>query len=111
MKAFVYAMLAVTFGYLLISVAPSRLVDLGGRPPAIMAPAEEPSKFGVDEEASKGFEGDEHEEIAEEDQALIGTEPGLSAGGFWDGAYAVGMWMVDVMLALGVYLAVKRRLS
>jgi len=109
LKATVYAVLAVALGYLLISIAPSRLADLG-RPQALTAPAGEPSGFGV-EEAPKSVEGDRSQESAEGVQSLGDAEPGLSAGGLWDGAYAVGMWMVDLMLALGVYLAVRRRLS
>ena len=93
-KVAVYAVLAVALGYLLISVVPNRLVDLGGETPPIPAPAEEVYGFGD-----------------EERQAIKGVEPRLSTGGMWDGAFALGIWMVDLLIALGVYLAVKRRLS
>lgn len=92
-KAAVYAVLAVALGYLLISVVPNRLVDLEGETPPLPAPAEE--VYGLDDEKRL---------------ATKGVEPQVSRGGVWGWAFAFGVWMVDLLIALGIYFAVKRRL-
>ena len=102
-KSAVYAVLAVAIGYLLISVVPNRLEDLGGGKPPIRAPAEE--AFGLGDEESKSIES------AEEGLRIESAEPRFSTGGVWGGAYALGLWVVNLLIALGAYLVVKRRLA
>lgn len=92
-KTAVYVLFAVALGYLLISAVPNRLVDLGGGMPPIRAPTGEIQGFGD-----------------EEMQAAEGAEPRLSTVSLWEGASALGVWMVDLVIALGVYFAVRRRL-
>lgn len=90
-KAVIYAVLAVAIGYLLISVVPNRLTAI----------QEEPSRS--DREEVFGLE---------EKPSIKGPEPlPPTQRGVWDVAQALGIWIVDLMIALGVYFAVKRRLS
>lgn len=96
-KTGVYAVVALVLGFVLISVVPSSLEDLGRGGLAI-----HPPRASVDENQKFGLgEG--------QDLDSVGTER-LSAG-ISDGAMAFGIWIFDLLVALGIYLILKRRLS
>jgi len=96
-KAGVYAVVALVLGFVLISVIPSSLEELGGGKRAILPPrasVDENQKFGLGES---------------QDLETLGPER-LSAG-ISDGAMAFGIWIFDLFIALGIYLILKRRLN
>jgi len=92
-KTAVYAVLAVALGYLLVSAVPNRLATMqrGTRP----LPEGRDEAYGLRGEAAGSRKG---------------VEPQLSPSSS-GGVLALGLWMVDLLIALGVYFVVKRRLS
>lgn len=96
-KAGVYAVVALVLGFVLISVVPSSLVDLGEGKQSIPPPrasVEENQKFGLGES-----------------QDLDSVESELNSVSIFDGAMAFGIWIVDLFIALGIYLILKSRLN
>ena len=90
-KAIIYAVLAVALGYLLISVVPSRLA-------------------AVPEENLRSERGDAFS-LAEAPPVAGSEAQPPPESGIWSITQTLGVWIVDLMIALGVYLVVKRRLS
>lgn len=112
-KVVVYAVLAVALGYLLVSAVPDRLAALRGV--TQRGGAEEMESLGAEEaapgEESLGVPDEVKGEISELETAE-GVEPELATPrGGWDTAVSLGVWVINLMLALGVYFVVKRRLS
>jgi len=96
-KAGIYAFVALVLGFVLISVVPSSLVDLGEGKRSISPPrasVDDNEKFGLGE--SQGLEAVESE---------------LNSASILDGAMALGIWIVDIFIALGIYLILKRLLN
>lgn len=93
-KTVLYVVLAVFLGYFLISDIPSRLASLPEETPRSVP--EEVLGLDLEEPLAKGLE-----------PPLLGP----ASRGVWDGAVALGIWIVDLMVALGVYFVVKRRIS
>jgi len=89
-KAIIYAVLAVALGYLLISVVPSRLA-------------------AVPEENLRSER--EAFSLAEAPPVAGSEAQPPPESGIWSITQTLGVWIVDLMIALGVYLIVKRRLS
>ena len=118
-KAVIYTVIAVALGYLLISAVPDRLASLQRvtRPRG----AEEMESVVVEEKESTESESrvapDESistlgDELTAEVSELEVSELEIAAPrGVWDGAIALGVWMINLIVALGVYFIVKRRLS
>lgn len=113
-KAVVYTVLAVALGYFLISTVPDRLETLQGMRQrggaveseslAVEAPESNDSKTlsAIDESVSSLRDSVTVDETETEKVAF---------GGVRDGAITVGLWMVNLTIALAVYFIVKRRLS
>jgi len=113
-KAVIYAVIAVALGYILISAVPDRLASLqgvmqrGGAKDMESLVLEEPestdseSRDALDESIST---------LSDELTADIAELEIAAPGGVWDGAIALGVWMINLMIALSVYFIVKRRLS
>jgi len=95
-KTAVYAVLAVALGYVLISAVPDQIVAVRERSQPVQAVPEE----------AKGLASGELDTFA-------GEKPPPLPSGFnlWDGASLLGLWLVNLLVALGVYFLVKRRLS
>ena len=112
-KAVVYTVLAVALGYFLISAVPDQLETFqgvrqrGGAKETEGLTVEVPETTGSDSKALLD------ESISSLDSAITeGTETEEAAiGGVRDGAVTVGLWMINLMIALAVYFIVKRRLS
>jgi hypothetical protein len=110
-KAVVYAVLAVAIGYLLVSAVPNRLTALRGDsirsiPEEIQSP--EVEGIVTDKESLKSYG---EETSASKDETTGGLEPELvsNRGGAW--VNVLGVWFVNLSIALGIYFAVKHRLS
>jgi len=113
-KAVIYTVLAIALGYFLISAVPERLEALQGM--NLRGGAEEME--GIVVEAPKSTDS---ESLAAPDEAVSSlgddviaesAEPEeVALGGVREGALALGVWMINLMIALGVYFIVKRRLS
>ena len=113
-KAVIYAVIAVALGYILISAVPDRLASLQ----RVTQPrgAEEMESLVLEEPESTESESrdalDESISALSEDLTADVAELEKAAPrGVWDGAIALGVWMINLMIALGVYFIVKRRLS
>jgi len=106
--------IAVALGYLLISAVPDRLSSLQRvkRPKG----AEEMESIVVEEGESVESE---FRVVPDESISVLGDEltadvAELEKGApkaVWDGAIVLGVWMINLIIALGVYFIVKRRLS
>jgi len=100
-KAVVYAVLAVALGYLLISAVPNQLVTLGG----------EKGLVTIEEETQRA--PPESLELSGEKAQTYGdleTQPPPPKG-LWREAAAIGVWIIDLLIALGAYFAARRWLS
>jgi len=113
-KVVIYTVIAVALGYLLISAVPDRLASLQRvtRPRG----AEDMESVVVEEKESTESESrvapDESiSAFGDELTAEVSELEKAAPGGVWDGAIALGVWMINLMIALGVYFIVKRRLS
>lgn len=90
-KVVVYAVLAVALGYFLISTAP-----------AIMTPPEREPTFAGDE--GKPLLG------APEESDIRGPEDQPSKKNqIWNEAFQFSVWIINLFIALGVYMVAKRR--
>jgi hypothetical protein len=95
-KTAVYAILAVALGYILISTVPDQIVVVEeGSQPVRAVP-----------EKAEGL-ATESDTFTDEKMHL----PSSSSFTLWDGAYTIGLWIINLLLALGVYFLVKRRIS
>ena len=122
-KLFVYAVIAVTLGYLLVSTVPEQLAALQGETMRAATEAkesldvEEPKIYGEETERlsedvaplTEEISGDKAsvdaaKEAAEEVEVTFGLSKGR------DIAATISLWIVNLLIALGVYLIAKRRL-
>jgi hypothetical protein len=108
-KAVVYAVLAVAIGYLLVSAVPNRLTALRGDsirsiPEEIKSPEVEGSV--TDNESLKAYG---EETAPSEDKTTGGSEPELVAhrGGNW--VNVLGVWFINLFIALGIYFTIRHR--
>ena len=115
-KMFVYAVIAVALGYLLVSTVPEQLAALQGE---TMRAVTEPKITGEETErlseeveplneetydAAKSA-ADAAKAAAEEAEVTAGLSKGV------DIAATISLWTVNLLIALGVYFIAKRRLS
>ena len=113
-KAVIYTVIAVALGYLLISAVPDQLASLqrvtqprGGEEMESVVVEEKESTESESRVAPDELTADLSELVITE-----GAEPEMAAPrSVWDGAVALGVWMINLIVALGVYFIVKRRLS
>ena len=126
-KMFVYAVIAVALGYLLVSTVPEQLAALQGETlrgegfKAIESlEVEEPKVTGEEPETPTGEEASEdlaatvEEAKSAADAAKAAAEEAEAAAGLGPGgdiAATISMWIVNLLIALGVYFIAKRRLS
>ena len=112
-KAVVYTVLAVALGYFLISAVPDQMETLQGvrqrggsvesESLAVEAPESTVKSEAEPDELASGLSEAVTADIAEPEEVAL--------GGVRDGAVAIGVWVINLMIALGVYFIVKRRLS
>jgi hypothetical protein len=113
-RALVYTVLAISLGYLLVSMVPNKLA-----PPMF-------SEFIGDSELLKAPRPD-HAETPTEDASAPGTEPNrtfsgdaaeaqrdVEVAGSGSGNLVISVfetWSVNLLIALGVYLIARRKFS
>lgn len=123
-KAVVYAVLAISLGYLLVSAVPSQLAppmfgEPAGDSEMLRAPGPEHAEVPTESpsapatESDKTFSGDAA--TAQGDAIAAGgtSDEALVAGG-GSGTLVVsvfGTWSVNLIIALGVYFIARRRFS
>jgi hypothetical protein len=111
-KAVVYTVLAVAIGYLLVSAVPDRLTALRGdsiRSGSKATKSPEVDESLTDNESMKAYG---EETVAGEDKTTGVSEPEQVAHrGGWDWANVLGIWFINLIIALGAYFAIKHRLS
>jgi hypothetical protein len=123
-KAIVYAVLAISLGYLLVSAVPSQLAPpMFGEPAGdsemlrapgpehVEAPTESASAPAT--ESDKTFSGDAATAQGDATAAEGTSDEALAAGG-GSGPLVVsvfGTWSVNLFIALGVYFIARRRFS
>ena len=95
-KTAIYAVLAVALGYIMISAIPDQI--------GVVEEGSQPVRAGPEKAESLAAESDT---FADEKMHL----PASPSFTLWDGAYTIGLWIVNLLLALGVYFLVKRRIS
>jgi len=113
-RALVYAVLAISLGYLLVSAVPSQLApplfsESAKDSEIVMAPGSENAEDPIDDasapvtESDRTFSGDAAE--AQGDVLVAG-------GGSGNLVISVfGTWSVNLFIALGVYYIARRRFS
>ena len=113
-RALVYAVLAISLGYLLVSAVPSQLAspilsESAGDRELVKAPGQENAEAPTDDAFASATEPDgTFSRDATEAQGDV-----LAAGG-GSGNLVVsvfGTWSVNLIVALGVYFIARRRLS
>jgi len=97
-KASVYVVLAVAFGYLLVSSVPVRFETMTTK--EVMQTAESNRSSSL---SGEGFQVKGSEDIV--------SIPGVTNGGAVDWSTSLGFLVADLSIALVVYFTVKRRLS
>ena len=112
-KAVVYTVLAVALGYFLISAVPNQMETFQGvrqrggsvesESLSVEAPESAEKSESEPDELASGLSDAVIAEIEEPEE--------VARGGVRDGAVALGVWVINLMIALGVYFIVKRRLS
>ena len=123
-KALVYAVLAISLGYLLVSTVPSQLApqmfgESVGDSEMVRAPGPEHSETPAEGtsapagEPDETFSGDAASAQADAIAAGSASEEALAAGG-GNGNLVIsvfGTWSVNLIVALGVYFIARRRFS
>ena len=123
-KTLVYAVLAISLGYLLVSVVPSQLTppmygESAGDPEMLQAPRPKPEDDSSEIVTAPSTEGDgtfskDAAETQEDSSAArASSDEALAAGGS-SGNLVVsvfGTWSFNLIIALGVYFIARRRFS
>ena len=123
-KVLVYAVLAISLGYLLVSAVPSQLAPpMFGEPTGdselLKAPRPERGEAPADSVAAPAtdpdgtFSGDAAEVQGDASAAQSSSDKALAAGG-GSGNLVIsvfGTWSVNLAIALGVYFIARRRFS
>jgi len=92
-KAMIYAVVAIALGYALVSAVPYRFETITTKEVALRFAANESLRLGSI------------------DELTVKPAPEAYAGGVGDWTITVGAVSADLLIALGVYFIVKRRLS
>ncbi len=123
-KVLVYAVLAISLGFLLISEVPNQLAppmfgEPAGDSEMVRAPGQEQPKAPAEGESAPAGEPDEtfSADVAElqgdASAARSSSSEALAAGG-GSGNLVIsvfGTWSVNLIVALGVYFIARRRFS
>ncbi len=123
-KAIVYAVLAISLGFLLISEVPNQLAppmfgEPAGDSEMLKAPGQELREAPADSiatpagELDKTFSADEATAQGDASADRSASEDALAAGG-GSGNLVIsvfGTWSVNLIVALGVYFIARRRFS
>ena len=126
-KALVYAVLAISLGFLLISEVPNQLAppmfgEPAGDSEMVRAPGQENAEAPADSivapagEPDRTFSGDTaelQEDTSDASAAQSTSDEALAAGG-GSGNLVIsvfGTWSVNLIVALGVYFIARRRFS
>ena len=123
-KVLVYAVLAISLGYLLVSTVPSQLAppmfgESTGDPELLKAPGPERGEAPADSAAAPAteldetFSGDAAEVQGDASAAQSSSDEALAAGG-GSGNLVIsvfGTWSINLVIALGVYFIARRRFS
>lgn len=92
-KITVYAVLAIALGYLLVSIVPGGLIPKG----------------------EEVLYADEGARLPQKDKQAAGIEdfeaPKTTKRGFWYEASQFSVWIINLMIALGVYFVARRRFT
>jgi hypothetical protein len=126
-KALVYAVLAISLGYLLVSAVPGQLApqmfsESAGDSEMLKAPGPEHPEAPADSAAAPATElddtlsGDTAEvqgDTSDASAARSTSDEALAAGGGSDNLVisVFGTWSVNLIVALGVYFIARRRFS
>ncbi len=123
-KAIVYAVLAISLGYLLVSTVPSQLAPtMFGEPASdsemLTAPGPKAAEAPNEDAAAPAAESDKtfsrDAETSQEDAiAAGGSSDEALASGEGSGGLVIsvfGTWSVNLIVALGVYFLARRRFS
>jgi len=111
-KALVYAVLAISLGYLLASAVPSRLAspilfESGDDSEIIRGPA--PESPGAPVEGTAEADTSRGDILASENPQEESLAAGRSSGNLIVSVF--GTWSVNLMVALGVYFIARRRFT
>ncbi len=126
-KALIYAVLAISLGFLLISEVPNQLAppmfgEPAGNSEMVRAPGQENAEAPADSitapatELDETFSGDAAEvqgDTSDASAARSTSDEALAAGG-GSGNLVIsvfGTWSVNLIVALGVYFIARRRFS
>ena len=105
-KTAIYTVLAVALGYILISAVPDQIAVIEeGSQPELAAPEKTESLATESNTLSDRAHGSDA--FADEKMHL----PAAPSFTLRDGAYTIGVWIINLLLALGVYFLIKRRIS
>lgn len=92
-KMTVYMVVAVALGYLLVSTVPNTLMP--PRMEALRSPTEDEQILGAKPEME-----------VQESEAKLLSQPTIR-----DSVSQIGFWLVDLLIAFGVYFIARRRLA
>lgn len=101
-KTAIYVVVAVVIGYLFTSIVPERL--------SINQEVSERLSINQDVPISSPAEGAFSKDIEEEADFKSQESPRPIIRETGDGFQAIGIWIVNLAIALGVYLFIKRRI-
>ncbi len=113
-KALLYAVLAISLGYLLVSSVPSQLApplseEPLGDPKLLRAPESEQAEAPADSATAPAIELDEK---FSGDSAEAQRDTVVAGGGSGNLVVSVfGTWSINLIVALGVYFIARRRFT
>ena len=113
-RALVYAVLAISLGYLLVSAVPSQLAppmlsESAGDRELVKAPGQENAEAPTDDAFASGTEPDG---TFSGDAAEAQGDALVAGGGSGNLVISIfGTWSVNLLFALGVYFIARRRFS